>query len=82
MLTLKTDCLKNQVRGLVCHDRSKGCILKYFYPSSTQKVPEVCFRGEAYQYSSFWLSTLTKCVDAALAPLQLQGICILNYIDD
>ncbi len=61
---------------------TKGCILKYLYPSSTQKVPEVCFRGEAYQYSSFWLSTLTKCVDAALAPLQLQGICIFNYIDD
>ncbi|KAI2661423.1 Transposon Ty3-G Gag-Pol polyprotein [Labeo rohita] len=26
--------------------------------------------------------TFTKCVDAALAPLRLQGIRILNYIDD
>ncbi|KAL0172228.1 hypothetical protein M9458_032539, partial [Cirrhinus mrigala] len=29
-----------------------------------------------------FLSTFTKCVDAALAPLRLQGIRILNYIDD
>ncbi|KAL0188110.1 hypothetical protein M9458_015209, partial [Cirrhinus mrigala] len=46
------------------------------------------FRGEAYQYRvlPFGLAlsprTFTKCVDAALAPLRLQGICILNYIDD
>ncbi len=26
--------------------------------------------------------TFTKCVDAALAPLRLQGICVLNYLDD
>ncbi len=26
--------------------------------------------------------TFTKCIDAALAPLRLQGIRILNYIDD
>ncbi len=43
------------------------------------------FRGKAYQYwvLSFGLAlspcTFTKCVDAALAPLRLQSICILNY---
>ncbi len=46
------------------------------------------FGGEAYQYRvlPFGLAlssrTFTKCVDAALAPLRLQGIRILNYIDD
>ncbi len=45
-------------------------------------------RGKAYQYRvlPFGLAlsprTFTKCVDAALAPLRLQGIRILNYIDD
>ncbi len=44
--------------------------------------------GKAYQYRvlQFGLAlsprTFTKCVDAALAPLRLQGIRILNYIDD
>ncbi len=44
--------------------------------------------GKAYQYRvlPFGLAlsprTFTKCVDAALAPLRLQGIRILNYIDD
>ncbi len=46
------------------------------------------FRGRAYQYRvlPFGIAlsprTFTKCVDAALAPLRLQGIRILNYIDD
>ncbi|KAL0199681.1 hypothetical protein M9458_002868, partial [Cirrhinus mrigala] len=45
-------------------------------------------KGEAYQYRvlPFGLAlsprTFTKCVDAALVPLRLQGIRILNYIDD
>ncbi|KAL0147482.1 hypothetical protein M9458_057222 [Cirrhinus mrigala] len=53
-----------------------------------RKFLRFAFRGEAYQYRvlpfSLALSprTFTKCVDAALAPLRLQGIRILNYIDD
>ncbi|KAL0164598.1 hypothetical protein M9458_040351, partial [Cirrhinus mrigala] len=45
-------------------------------------------KGKAYQYRvlPFGLAlsprTFTKCVDAALASLRLQGIRILNYIDD
>ncbi len=84
----QTDCVSNQVRGLVCHNRSQGCILPHIHPSSTLEVTEVCFWGEAYQYRvlPFGLSlsphTFTKCADAALAPLRLQGIRILNYIDD
>ncbi|KAL0154785.1 hypothetical protein M9458_049048, partial [Cirrhinus mrigala] len=52
------------------------------------KFLSFAFRGEAYQYRvlPFGLAlsprTFTKCVDAALVPLRLQGIRILNYIDD
>ncbi|KAL0185521.1 hypothetical protein M9458_017191, partial [Cirrhinus mrigala] len=53
-----------------------------------RKFLRFAFGGEAYQYRvlPFGLGlsprTFTKCMDAALAPLQLQGIRILNYIDD
>ncbi len=46
------------------------------------------FGGKAYQYTvlPFGLAlaprTFTKCMDAALAPLRLQGIRVLNYLDD
>ncbi len=52
------------------------------------KFLRFAFRCKAYQYRvlPFGLAlsprTFTKCVDAALAPLRLQGIHILNYIDD
>ncbi|KAI2646087.1 Gag-Pro-Pol polyprotein [Labeo rohita] len=55
---------------------------------NAEKFLRFAFRGEAYQYQVLPFSlalfprTFTKCVDAALAPLQLQGIHILNYIDD
>ncbi|KAL0173474.1 hypothetical protein M9458_029442, partial [Cirrhinus mrigala] len=63
----------------------------YFHVSilpQHRKFLRFAFRGEAYQYRGlpFGLAlsprTFTKCVDAALAPLRLQGIRILNYIDD
>ncbi|KAI2653857.1 Transposon Ty3-G Gag-Pol polyprotein [Labeo rohita] len=63
----------------------------YFHVSilpQHRKFLRFAFRGEAYQYRvlPFGLAlsprTFTKCVDAALAPLRLQGIRILNYIDD
>ncbi len=47
----------------------------------------MCFGGKAHQYQvlPFGLAlsphTFMKCVDAALAPLWLQGIHILNHID-
>ncbi len=46
------------------------------------------FGGKVYQYKvlPFGLAlaprTFTKCMDAALAPLRLQGIRVLNYLDD
>ncbi|KAL0165643.1 hypothetical protein M9458_037487, partial [Cirrhinus mrigala] len=63
----------------------------YFHVSilpQHRKFLRFAFRGEAYQYRvlPFGLAlsprTFTKCVDASLAPLRLQGIRILNYIDD
>ncbi len=62
----------------------------YFHVSflpSHRKFLRFAFRGEAYQYRvlPFGLAlsprTFTKCVDAALAPLPLQGIRIIYYID-
>ncbi len=49
---------------------------------------QFAFGGKAYQYKvlPFGLAlaprTFTKCMDAALAPLRLQGIRVLNYLDD
>ncbi|KAL0177259.1 hypothetical protein M9458_026153, partial [Cirrhinus mrigala] len=63
----------------------------YFHVSilpQHRKFLRFAFRGEAYQYQvlPFGLAlsprTFTKCVDAALVPLHLQGIRILNYIND
>ncbi|KAI2649876.1 Transposon Ty3-G Gag-Pol polyprotein [Labeo rohita] len=53
-----------------------------------RKFLRFAFGGEAYQFRvlPFGLAlsprTFTKCMDAALAPLRLQGIRVLNYIDD
>ncbi|XP_077061833.1 uncharacterized protein LOC143714498 [Siphateles boraxobius] len=63
----------------------------YFHVSilpQHRKFLRFAFGGEAYQYRvlPFGLAlsprTFTKCMDAALVPLRLQGIRILNYIDD
>ncbi len=84
----QTGCVSDQVRGLVCHDRSKRLLFPYLHLSQSQEFPEVCFQGQSLPISvlPFGLAlsprTFTKCVDAALAPLRLQGIRILNYIDD
>ncbi len=84
----KTGRVSDQIRGLVCHDRSKIRLFPYIYPSQSQEVPEVCFQGQSLPISGSSLRpdtltrTFTKCVEAALAPLRLQGIRILHYIDD
>ncbi len=63
----------------------------YFHVSilpTHRKFLRFAFRGKAYQYRvlPFTLAlsprTFTKCVDAVLAPLRLQGVRILSYIDD
>ncbi len=56
--------------------------------SKTQEVPSVCLwrkglpiKGPALR-PGLAPRTFTKCMDAALAPLRLQGIRVLNYLDD
>ncbi len=73
---------------LVCHCRPEGCLFSYSDPSATQQVPQVRLwvKGLPVQGSSLWLvlalNTFTKCMDAALAPLTIQGIRILSDLDD
>ncbi len=63
----------DQVRGLVCHNQSKGRILLCLHPSHSQEIPEVCFRGRSLQYQvlPFGLAllprTFTKCVSSVAA---------------
>ncbi len=47
----QTGRVSDQARGLVCHDRSKRCVFPCLHPSSTQEVPEVCFRGRSLPIS-------------------------------
>ncbi len=74
--------------GLVCSDRSEGCLLSCFDPSATQTVPTVCVRRSGMQYRvlPFGLSlsphVFTKVIEGALTPLQEVGVRILNYLDD
>ncbi len=79
----ETNRATDQIRGLVCHDRSQGRILP-----NHSKFLKFVLGGRAYQY---WVlpfglvlspCTFTIFVDVALAPLRLQGIRIMNYIDD
>ncbi len=57
----QTGRVSDQVRGLVCHDRSKRRMLPYLHPSQSQEVPEVCFQGQSLPISGSSLrpSTLT-----------------------
>ncbi|KAI2654598.1 Transposon Ty3-G Gag-Pol polyprotein [Labeo rohita] len=85
------------VKQVVSQIRSKDWLVTidlkdaYFHISilpQHRKFLRFAFRGEACQYRvlPFGLAlspcTFAKCVDAALTPLRLQGIRILNYIDD
>ncbi len=57
----EASCVTNQVRGLVCHDRSKRRILPRIHPSVSQEVPNVRFWGQSIPISGSSLrsSTLT-----------------------
>ncbi len=85
------------VKQVVSQIRSKDWFITidlkdaYFHISilpSHRKFLRFAYRGKAYQYRvlPFGLTlsprTFTKCFDAALDPLRLQGNRILNYIDD
>ncbi|MGL5565083.1 MAG: reverse transcriptase domain-containing protein, partial [Plesiomonas sp.] len=88
MLTLKS--ILNQIRQgdwFVTIDLKDA----YFHIQVVKKHTRFlrfAFEGKAFQYRvlPFGLAlaprTFTKCVDTALAPLRLQGVRILNYLDD
>ncbi len=52
MLT-ETNRATDQIRGLVCHDKSQGRILPHIHPSVSQEVPEVHFWGQSISVSGF-----------------------------
>lgn len=65
----------------------KDDLLPYFILPQYRKFPRFAFGDEPHQYRvlPFGLlspHTFTKCMDSALAPLRLQGMLILNYIDN
>ncbi len=85
MLTLKQVMSQNRSDWFVTIDQKDA----YFHVSilpTHRKFLSFAFGGKAYQYwvLPFGLAlspcTFKKCVDAALAPLRLQGIRILNCI--
>ncbi len=46
-VNFETNRVSDQIRGLVCHDRSQGRILSNIHPSMSQEVPEVRFWGQS-----------------------------------
>ncbi len=89
MLTIKQDVSQIRCEDWFFYDISERRLFPCIHSASTPEVAKVCFRGQSIPMSGlsmFGLAlsprTFTKCVDAALAPLRLQVIRILNYIDD
>ncbi len=87
MLTIKTIMSTKEGDWFVTIDLKDA----YFHIQVVQRHRRFLrfgFGGKAYQYKvlPFGLAlaprTFTKCMDAALAPLRLQGIRVLNYLDD
>ncbi len=74
--------------GLVCHHRPKDAYFHIQVVQRHRRFLRFAFGGKADQYKvlPFGLAlaprTFTKCMDAALAPLRLQGIRVINYLDD
>ncbi len=50
-LNFETNRATDQIRGLVCHDRSQGLILPHIHPSVSQEVPELRFWGQSIPIS-------------------------------
>ncbi len=87
MLTMRT--IMSQVQGETGLSPSTWRMRIFTSRSfKTQEIPSVRLwrEGLPIQGSAlrpgFGPRTFTKCMDAALAPLRLQGIRVLNYLDD
>ncbi len=50
-VNFETNRATDQIRVLVCHNRSQGCILPHIHPSMSQEVSEVCFWGQSISVS-------------------------------
>ncbi len=84
----ETDPLANMPRGLVHVAGSERRVFSHPGSPHYRRFLRFAFEGVAYQCKvlPFGLSlaprTFTRCMDAALSPLQQMGIRILNYLDD
>ncbi len=52
-VNFETNRATDQIRGLVCHNRSQERILPHIYPSVSQEVLEVHFWGQSIPISGF-----------------------------
>ncbi len=55
-VNFETNCATDQIRGLVCHDRSQGRILPHIHPSVSQEVLEVFLLGAKHTSIGFFRS--------------------------
>ncbi len=88
MLTIKTIMSQVQEGDWFVTIDLKDAYFHIQFVQRHRRFLRFAFGGKAYQYKvlPFGLAlaprTFTKCMDAALAPLRLQGIRVLNYLDD
>ncbi len=88
MLTLKSILSQDQEGDWFVTVDLKDAYFHIQVVQRHRKFLRFAFGGKAYQYKvlPFGLTlapwTFTKCMDAALAPLRLQDLRILNYLDD
>ncbi len=84
-VNFETNRATDQIRWLVCHNRSQGRILPHIHPFVSQEVPEVRFWWQIIPISgsSVRPSIITPHFHEMLrCDLRLQGIRITNYIDN
>ncbi len=88
MLTLKTIMSQIQMGDWFVTVDLKDAYFHIQIVRRHRKFLRFAIGGKAYQYKVLPLGlalaprTFTKCMDAALAPLRLQGIRVLNYLND
>ncbi len=88
MLTLKTIMSQIQVADCFVSFNLKDAYIHIQVVRRHRKFLRFAFGGKDYQYKVLPFSLalaprmFTKCMDAALTPLRLQGIRVLNYLED
>ncbi len=88
MLTIKTTMSQIQEGDWFVTIGLKDAYFHIQVVQRHRRFLQFAFGGKGYQYKVLPVGlalaprTFTKCMDAALAPLRLQGIRVLNYLDD